>query len=197
MSDPGAQDYTTDSVGHILRARRREQDLSAQEVATQLHLDPRVIEALENDAFDQLPASIYVRGYIRNYAKLVGADGEHLVRLYDQAGAEEEPEIIPEVRHPTQTSSSDKPVKVVTYLITLVLVILLVAWWQSNFLISQPGTPAANDSNWQHACGEISHLRQPTRFYFLPASHSQMKPLIPATSEAPRMPVLASTSMSG
>ena len=142
MMEPEAQDYSTDSVGGILKELRSKEALSTQEVASRLHLDPRVIESLENDAYDQLPASIYVRGYIRNYAKLLGADAERLIRLYDQTGVEEEPEIIPEVRHPAQTSSSDKPVKAFTYLISLILVILLVAWWQSNFLIKDMGAPA-------------------------------------------------------
>lgn len=142
MTESEAHSFATESVGAILRELRGSMDLSVQEVASRLHLEPRVIELLEKDAYDQLPASIYVRGYIRNYSKLVGADADHLIRLYDQTDMEEEPEIIPEVRHPAQTSSSDKPVKVVTYLISLLLVILLVAWWQSNFLIKDLGAPA-------------------------------------------------------
>jgi len=142
MAEYEAQNHETDSVGAILRDLRNRENLGVQEVASRLHLEPRVIELLENDAYDNLPASIYVRGYIRNYSKLVGADAEHLIRLYDQAGVEEEPEIIPEVRHSAQTSSSDTPVKVVTYLISLILVILLIAWWQSNFLIKDLGVPA-------------------------------------------------------
>ena len=142
MTESEAHSFATDSVGAILRDLRGNMNLTVQEVASRLHLEPRVIELLEDDAYDQLPASIYVRGYIRNYSKLVGADADHLIRLYDQADVEEEPEIIPEVRHPAQTSSSDKPVKVMTYLISLLLVILLVAWWQSNFLVKDLGVPA-------------------------------------------------------
>ncbi len=88
-----------------------------------------------SDAFEELPASIFVRGYIRNYAKLMEVDPERLIQIYDETGGEDEPEIIPEIKHPRQTSSSDKPVKAFTYLLTLILAILLVAWWQSNFLI--------------------------------------------------------------
>lgn len=142
MTETPTQEQSTDSVGGILKKLRRERDLGVQEVATRLHLDPGVIDALESDAWEQLPASIYVRGYIRNYAKLLGADTEALIRVYDQSGVDEEPEIIPEVRHGTQTSSSDKPVKAFTYLLTLVLVILLIAWWQSNYMIGDMGGPS-------------------------------------------------------
>lgn len=128
------------SIGETLRNLREERNLTVTEIAGRLHLDPRIIEQLERDAFEELPASIFVRGYIRNYAKQLEVDPERLIEIYDETGSEEEPEIIPEVKHPHQTSSSDKPVKAFTYLLTLILVILLIAWWQSNFLIpNDPG----------------------------------------------------------
>ena len=145
MTEAQTQGHSTISLGEILRDLRRGKDLSIQEVGTRLHLDPRIIDALEADNFDRLPASIYVRGYIRNYAKLLDTDAEALIRIYEQTGVDEEPEIVPEVRHPSQTSSSDKPVKAFTYLITLVFVILVIAWWQSNFLVKKAETPTRTE----------------------------------------------------
>lgn len=131
-------------VGEKLRQYRERGDLSLQQIATQLHLETRVIEALEADDYDNLPAPIYVRGYIRGYAKLVNADADELIKLYDANGGTEAPEIIPEVKHSSQTNSSDKPVKAFTYLLTLLLVVLLITWWQSNFLV--PKTPGPKTS---------------------------------------------------
>ncbi|MEJ2760757.1 MAG: DUF4115 domain-containing protein [Gammaproteobacteria bacterium] len=145
MTEAETQGHSTISLGEILRDLRQEKSLTTQEVGTRLHLDPRIIETLEADDFDRLPASIYVRGYIRNYAKLLEADAEELIRIYEQTGVDEEPEIVPEVRHPSQTSSSDKPVKAFTYLISLVFVILVIAWWQSNFLVKKMETPAGTE----------------------------------------------------
>lgn len=135
-SEQVTQDQPAVSIGKTLKDLREERNLTVTEIAGSLHLDPRIIELLERDAFEELPAGIFVRGYIRNYAKQLGVDPERLIGIYDETGCEEEPEIIPEVKHPRETNSSDKPVKAFSYLLTLILVILLIAWWQSNFLIT-------------------------------------------------------------
>ncbi|MEX2352749.1 MAG: RodZ domain-containing protein [Gammaproteobacteria bacterium] len=129
------------SVGQKLKTLRESKNIGTLEVASRLHLDIRIVNALEDDDYSALPDPIYIRGYIRNYSKLVGADADELVRLYDGNDGIQEPEIIPEIKYPSQSSSSDKPVKAFTYLITLGLVVLLIAWWQSNFIIEiQPPT---------------------------------------------------------
>lgn len=167
------------SLGETLRELRRGKDLSIQEVGTRLHLDPRIIDALEADDFDHLPAGIYVRGYIRNYAKLLEADADDLIRIYEQTGVDEEPEIIPEVKHPSQTSSSDKPVKAFSYLITLVFVILVIAWWQSNFLVKKAETP----THVEKAAGN-GHITVPPAFdYHFDVVHNPTDPFYRAPTE--------------
>jgi len=145
------------SIGETLKNLREERNLTIMEIAGRLHLDPKIIELLEQDGFDELPASIFVRGYIRNYAKQLDVDPESLIRIYDETGSEEDPEIIPEIKHPRQTSSSDKPVKAFTYLLTLILVILLIAWWQSSFLIT-------NDYDQADSQADESDRGQPPAF---------------------------------
>ena len=126
------------SVGEILQRQRQEKNLGVTQIAERLRLDPRVIQALESDDYSSLPAALYVRGYLRSYARLVGLDPAALIDRYNNDSPSELPEIIPEVRHPTQTSSSDKPVQAITLLVTFLMVILVVAWWQSNFVV-RPG----------------------------------------------------------
>ncbi len=123
------------SLGRRLKERREEQKLTIHDVSAQMHLEPRVIEALESDDYSSLPAPLYVRGYLRGYAKVLKIDADTLLEQFESAPTADTPEIVPEVKHPTQTSSSDKPVRFLTYAITLTLVILLVIWWQSKFVI--------------------------------------------------------------
>jgi cytoskeleton protein RodZ len=54
--------------------------LSATDVARQLKLSVAQVEALERGHFDRLPGSVFVRGFIRNYARLVKLDPEDLLR---------------------------------------------------------------------------------------------------------------------
>lgn len=126
--------------GDILKKRRQQKGLSTQDIASQLRLDPNIVEALEANNFEALPAATYIRGYIRSYAKLLGVDGDEIVALYDDR-AVEPPEIIPDVKHPTQVSSSDKPVKAFTYLVSFILVLLLLTWWWQKYFISQEQSP--------------------------------------------------------
>ena len=121
-------------VGEQLKHLREQKNLSVQDIASRLNLEARIIEAIEQNDFEILSAATYARGYLRSYAKILGADADAIISSFNDS-APEPPEIIPEVKHPTQTSSSDKPVKAFTYLISLTLVILLIAWWQSNFIV--------------------------------------------------------------
>jgi cytoskeleton protein RodZ len=126
------------SVGKLLKDCREKDGLSLLEISSQLNLDSRIISAIEEDDFDSLPDSTYVRGYIRGYCKILGQNADEFLDVYKLNAQRDDPEIIPEIKYPTQPSSSDKPVKVFTYLITLGLVLLVIAWWQSNFIIKNP-----------------------------------------------------------
>lgn len=131
------------SPGQLLRAEREKLNLTAQDIAKRIHLDIKIVEAIEADDHENMPSAIYVRGYLRSYAKIVAADAEEIIKFYN-SDSPPPPEILPEVKPPTQASSNDKPVKAFTYLISLGLVLLLLIWYQSNFVVE---TTADNESN--------------------------------------------------
>jgi len=122
--------------GGVLRTKRKELNISVDEVARQLHLEARFVEALERDDYAKLPVATYVRGYIRAYAKFVDIDGDRVIDLFNARVSEPPPEILPEVKYQTQASSSDKPVKAVTYLVTLSLVMLVLIWYRSHYMVT-------------------------------------------------------------
>lgn len=63
----------------VLAVARVAQDLSVAEVARQLKLSERQVEALEAGAFDKLPGPVFVRGFIRNYARLLKLDPDRVL----------------------------------------------------------------------------------------------------------------------
>jgi cytoskeleton protein RodZ len=69
----------TEAVGAELRAARETQGLSISEVAHQLKLAPRQVEALEAGRFEALPGGTFVRGMLRNYARLLKLEPEPLL----------------------------------------------------------------------------------------------------------------------
>jgi cytoskeleton protein RodZ len=67
------------SVGKRLAVAREAAGLTVEEVAESLKLLPRQITAIENDDHASLPGTVFVRGFIRNYARLVKLDADALV----------------------------------------------------------------------------------------------------------------------
>lgn len=122
--------------GQLLKTAREQLDLTQKDIAAQLNLQINTIAALESDDDEKLPVSMYVRGYIRSYARIVKLDADTLIKLYEN-DALPPPEIVPDVKQHTQISSRDKPVIAVTYLVTFGLVLLLFAWLQSTYVVNQ------------------------------------------------------------
>ncbi len=61
-----------------LSQTRQAQGLTTAEVARRLKLSVWQVEALESGQYQQLPGPIFVRGFIRNYARLLKLDPEEL-----------------------------------------------------------------------------------------------------------------------
>jgi cytoskeleton protein RodZ len=55
-------------------------NLSVSDVARHLKISPAQVESLEKGAYERLPGRVFVRGFLRNYAKLLGLDPEPLLR---------------------------------------------------------------------------------------------------------------------
>jgi len=121
------------SLGHMLMALREAQNLTLADIASRLHLDPRVIAAIEADDHKALPTALYVRGYLRGYARILGTDPEHLVGLYNEEAPSVPPDILPDISRPAQIRSDDAPVRAATAVVVVSLGVLLVVWWQTTY----------------------------------------------------------------
>jgi cytoskeleton protein RodZ len=65
--------------GALLLEARRAQGLSIGDVARQLKLSVRQVEALEQDDYSAFPGPVFVRGFLRNYAKLLRLDEQAVI----------------------------------------------------------------------------------------------------------------------
>ena len=70
------------SPGALLRAGREKAGLTIEQVAEKLHLLQSVVTQLERDCYDRIRGETFVRGYMRNYARLLGIDAEEVVGRY-------------------------------------------------------------------------------------------------------------------
>ena len=70
--------------GERLAAARREQKISVEEIAKELHLDEPKVRALERNEFDVLGAPVFAKGHLRKFAQLVGVDESDVMADYYQ-----------------------------------------------------------------------------------------------------------------
>jgi cytoskeleton protein RodZ len=66
-------------IGQALAARRAERGLSIEQVAASTRIRPEHLRALEADEFDQFPAPVYAKGYLRTYATYLGLQADELL----------------------------------------------------------------------------------------------------------------------
>ncbi len=76
------------SLGKRLSKARKARGWTLGYAASQLRLPEATVEMLESDDYGRLPAEVYVKGYLRNYARLLRLPPEDVVTAYlEQRGA--------------------------------------------------------------------------------------------------------------
>ena len=111
-------------LGELLIAARERWDLSAADLARQLRLGLRQVQALEENRFEDLPGNTFVRGFVRNYARVVQTDPAVFLAAYEQ----HKPQLQqPSIEHNAEHIAFQRktPPKWVWYLIALLLLALV------------------------------------------------------------------------
>jgi cytoskeleton protein RodZ len=117
------------SIGQVLRDAREAQGMTQEDAAARLRLMQRQIVAMEADEFESLGQAVFARGFVRNYARLLGLKPE--VLLAHMEGAPAEPAAVSYVVPPQPRSWLSSPWLVLLLLGLLVVVAVPVAlyWW--------------------------------------------------------------------
>jgi len=66
------------TTGQALRALREAQGLTPEDVSSRIKFSARQIRALENEDWEALPSGVSLRGLVRSYARMLGADADSL-----------------------------------------------------------------------------------------------------------------------
>ena len=69
------------TLGQTLSAERERQGLSRADVAQRLHMSAYQVEAIETGDYSRLPQGTFLRGFVRNYAKVLGIASDPLLEL--------------------------------------------------------------------------------------------------------------------
>lgn len=135
-------------IGKKLKDARLQKDMSLDELQQITKTQKRYLVAIEENDFDSMPGTFYVRAFIRQYASAVGLDGNELVAIYDGKEGELTQEQAPkeEVMKESRTQiydSNNKLTKVINSLpaiifsligLTITIIVLYITWENRNAL---------------------------------------------------------------
>jgi cytoskeleton protein RodZ len=118
-------------IGSYLREQRTARGVSLEDLARATRISPRYLQALEGEEFQELPAPVFTKGFIRAYCQALDLLPDEALRRYGaQTGQPVAPGYSPPV-HRTATRGLRKPAPVVLSLILLMVLgasLLLLTW---------------------------------------------------------------------
>jgi cytoskeleton protein RodZ len=80
--DKAAEADSGSSFGTWLRRQREAREISLREIAERTKISMRYLQAMEDDRFEVLPAPVFAKGFLREYARYVGLSPDDVVNHY-------------------------------------------------------------------------------------------------------------------
>jgi cytoskeleton protein RodZ len=87
---PHTQTLNTKSTGDILRTARRKQGLTIEQISQAINVRPSLIQAIEEGRFFGLTDPLYLKGFIRSYARQVGLAEDEVMPFFRREYDEQE-----------------------------------------------------------------------------------------------------------
>lgn len=107
--------------------------MSLDTVSESTGIPRNVLEALEANEWDKIDAPVYVRGYLRKYARMLDLDQSALVASYEASALPRDPELHSYVSEHLPANRSVRWLLPVTALIILVILVLVGLWSWHRF----------------------------------------------------------------
>lgn len=130
------------SFGTWLRQQREVRQIGLREVAESSKISLRYLQAFEQDQFDLLPATVFAKGFLRQYSAYVGLNPDEVINYYLWACQALEPDDEDEQEPAVRRRRSRKSVKkktgsrnlwpLVWVLVFLALLVAAALWWAAR-----------------------------------------------------------------
>ncbi|MFZ1654848.1 MAG: helix-turn-helix domain-containing protein [Candidatus Moraniibacteriota bacterium] len=72
------------TLGEKLKKLRQQYRMSYAEIAKATRIQAKYLEYLENGEYEKLPAEVYVKGFLKSYARHLGLEDEAFLKLYEK-----------------------------------------------------------------------------------------------------------------
>jgi len=133
------------TVGAILRGWRGQRNVSLKEIASRTRIRMDILQALENDSFEALPAAVYVTGYIRGCARALDQDPAPALDAYAAQTRIPGVEYMPDTNTPIGYDRRPSLRSVGMLVATLVAIVVLINLFVRNYepVETAPAAPAA------------------------------------------------------
>lgn len=127
--------------GELLRRERERRSITKLHIAEELHLDVRIVDAIEANRFDELGVPVYARGHLRQYAALLGLSPQFVIERYEAlTGRQEIPAPIPSSVAVGSSLGMERRSLAGPLWMGVALIALTLGWWIWS-TVSQPGDP--------------------------------------------------------
>lgn len=87
------------SFGQKLKLEREKRNITLEQISVSTKIGTRMLQALEEDNFNQLPGGIFNRGFVRAYSRFLGLDEDQTIADYMQASGDAPPVSTETVSH--------------------------------------------------------------------------------------------------
>src|SRR2546430_14745324 len=77
-----------DSVGESFQGAREGKGLAVEEAAARTRILPQFLKAVEENNYTRLPDEVFVKGFVRSYARILGLDEAAIIRKFDESGGQ-------------------------------------------------------------------------------------------------------------
>ncbi|HEY5000087.1 MAG TPA: RodZ domain-containing protein [Usitatibacter sp.] len=146
--DDNADNAASRTLGQTLAAQRERQGLSRADAAQRLHMSAYQIEAIETGDYSRLPKGTFLRGFVRNYAKVLGVSAdEALALLPEHAPRDQKPGIVVPTQNirfdPIGDRLQNPYVKAASLAVVAIAVGFAAMYWWLFIKPTPPGSAAA------------------------------------------------------
>src|SRR5258708_5572263 len=76
------------SFGQKLKSEREKRSITLEQISSSTKIGSRMLQALEEENFNQLPGGIFNKGFVRAYARHVGLDEDKAIADYLEASGQ-------------------------------------------------------------------------------------------------------------
>jgi cytoskeleton protein RodZ len=130
------------TLGETLRVARLAQDLTVEQLATELRIEAKQLTALENNRFEQIGVPVFVKGYLKQYGLRLGLDPKDLLALYYEQTTLGDVQI-----QPSRTIKLRDESQITSWIVALIVLAIVaglaVWWWNGGSFGIASSTPSA------------------------------------------------------